>query len=194
VYIGNNVTGIGGAYAFSQCRNLRRITIPRSVTLIGSYAFYGSGLTFVVVPDSITAINGCNFQQANVMVVSIPAGITTFDTSCFSNCTGLITINIPSGTGSLYGAFANCWSLTAINVPESVTTIQNQTFRYNYSMKEYHFFSETPPTLSGTGVFTSIPTDCVIFVPYSADHSILEAYKTATNWSAYASYMQEEPE
>ena len=39
-----------------------------------------------------------------------------------------------------------------------------------------------------------IPADCIIYVPYSADHSILESYKTASNWSTYASYMQEEPQ
>ena len=33
-----------------------------------------------------------------------------------------------------------------------------------------------------------------VYVPYSSDHSILEAYKTATNWSTYASLMVEEPQ
>jgi hypothetical protein len=57
---------------------------------------------------------------------------------------------------------------------------------------EYHLAPTTPPTL-GTGVFNNIVDDCVIYVPYSEDHSILNAYKTAANWSTYASKIQEEP-
>jgi len=60
-------------------------------------------------------------------------------------------------------------------------------------MKEYHFQSTSVPT-AGTTIFDSIQSDCIIYVPYSADHSILEAYKTANNWSTYATYMQEEPQ
>jgi hypothetical protein len=60
-------------------------------------------------------------------------------------------------------------------------------------MSEYHFKPTAPPALANTNAFANISTDCKIYVPYSADHSILEAYKTETNWSSYASKMQEEP-
>jgi hypothetical protein len=60
-------------------------------------------------------------------------------------------------------------------------------------MSEYHFKPTTPPTLANSNAFQNIPSDCIIYVPYSADHSILNAYKTATNWSSQASKMQEEP-
>ena len=35
-------------------------------------------------------------------------------------------------------------------------------------------------------------SDCKIYVPYSADHSVLNAYKAANNWSTYADKMVEE--
>lgn len=51
----------------------------------------------------------------------------------------------------------------------------------------------TPPTLANSNVFNGMSTNYYkIYVPYSADHSILEAYKTATNWSTYAAIMVEE--
>lgn len=56
-------------------------------------------------------------------------------------------------------------------------------------MKEYHFKSSTPPTITNRYVFSNIPSDCVIYVPQGS----LTAYQTATSWSTYASQMQEEP-
>lgn len=38
---------------------------------------------------------------------------------------------------------------------------------------------------------SDLPSDCIIYVPYSQDHSILNAYKTASNWSTYANQMIE---
>ena len=52
----------------------------------------------------------------------------------------------------------------------------------------------TPPTLANSNAFSSIASDCVIYVPYSEDHSILAAYQAASNWSTYASRMVEEAE
>ena len=73
-------------------------------------------------------------------------------------------------------------------MPDDRTSIGNSTFSSCYGMAEYHFLPTTPPTL-GTTAFNNIQSDCVIYVPTGS----LEAYQTATNWSTYASYMQEEP-
>lgn len=89
--------------------------------------------------------------------------------------------------------FVRCYSLEKLILPESVTAIENGAFSDNTAMKEYHLLPTIPPTL-GTGVFRNIPSSCIIYVPYSSDHSILAAYQTANNWSNYASYMQEEPQ
>jgi hypothetical protein len=36
-----------------------------------------------------------------------------------------------------------------------------------------------------------LPIGCKIYVPASADDSIINAYKTAQYWSDYASYIEE---
>ena len=52
----------------------------------------------------------------------------------------------------------------------------------------------TPPTLASSSNIFTVNSGVRIFDPYSADHSILNAYKTATNWTDYASYIVEEPQ
>ena len=45
-----------GAYAFSDCTDLKTIELPSSVTSIGDYAFDGcSGLTSIFIPASVSS-------------------------------------------------------------------------------------------------------------------------------------------
>jgi hypothetical protein len=81
-----------------------------------------------------------------------------------------------------------------LTIPATVTSISATAFIYNSLCEEVHLQPTTPPTLSNANAFGSIGSNCVFYVPYSANHSILAAYKSATNWSTYASKMQEEPQ
>lgn len=77
-------------------------------------------------------------------------------------------------------------SLTSITIPNSVTSIGNSAFYGCSSLTSVTILPTTPPTL-GSNVFYNIPSLAVITVPKGT----LDAYKTATNWSAYASKMVE---
>ena len=195
ITIPDSVTSIGVS-AFSNCSALSGITIPDSVTSIGISVFQNcSALSSITIPDSVTSIRNSAFAAcATLRSITIPDGVTSIEDSVFQNCYVLSSITIPDGVTSIRNSvFQNCSALSSITIPDSVTSIRNSAFAACRSMAEYHVLPTTPPTL-GITVFDSIPADCIIYVPYSADHSILEAYKAATNWSAYASYMQEEPQ
>ena len=61
ITIPNSVTSIG-SNAFYDCSGLTSITIPNSVTRIGEYALiYCSGLTSITIPNSVTSIGSCAF-------------------------------------------------------------------------------------------------------------------------------------
>ena len=141
-------------------------------TVISNYAFYNCySLASITIPDSVTSIGDYTFY----------------------NCYSLASITIPDSVTSIgNSAFSNCYSLASITIPDSVTIIGNSAFKACYGVSEYHFLSTTVPT-GGTTMFNNIVSDCIIYVPYSEDHSILEAYKSAANWSLYSSYIQEEP-
>lgn len=196
IAIPSDVTSVS-ANAYQDCYALTSITIPNGVTSIGAYAFSGCyALTSVTIPSGVTSIGTYAFQNCQSLAsVNVPSGITSVSTNAFRNCYSLTSITIPSGVTSVSAnAYQNCRSLASVTVPSGITSIGASAFSGCYGMAEYHFLRTTPPTLSNVNAFSSIQSDCVIYVPYSADHSVLNAYKTASNWSTYASYMQEEPQ
>ena len=205
---------------FSYCCSLVSVTVPSGVTKVGNYGFQTcSALSVISFPSSLTTIGYNNFQNCYALrsivfpsasgmtslasttfqncyaltSITIPSSVTSIGNSLFRYCYALASFNIPSSTTQIMNyAFQYCYALASITIPSSVTSIGDYAFNSCFGMREYHFEPTTPPTLSDTNAFTNIPSDCKIYVPYSSDHSILEAYQTATNWSTYASYMIEE--
>ena len=190
IELGDGVTSIG-AYTFQSCCSLTSITIPNSVTSIESSAFNSCySLTSITIPNSVTSIKSSAFNSCySLTSIIIPDSVTSIESSEFNNCYSLTSITIPDSVTSIGNyTFQTCYSLTSITIPNSVTNIGANAFGNCYGMAEYHLKSTTPPTLSNTNAFSSIPSDCIIYVPKGS----LEAYQTATNWATYASHMQEE--
>ena len=190
ITIPSGVTSINTG-AFQSCYSLSSVTIPSGVTSIGNSAFNSCySLSSVTIPSGVTSINGSTFQNCfSLSSVTIPSGVTSIDNSAFNACYSLSSVTIPSGVTSIgNSAFNACYSLSSIAIPSSVTSIGNSAFSGCYGMKEYHFERTTPPTL-GTTAFSNIQSDCIIYVPRGK----LNDYESTTNWSDYASYMQEEP-
>ena len=157
-----NATNNGRVY----CNMLQAVEIGRNVTSIGDYALQSCcSLSNIVIPDSVTSIGSY----------------------AFNNCDSLASVVIPSSVTSIGSyAFNNCYSLSSIVIPEGVTSIGNYAFGICYGMAFYDFSQCTSvPTLSGTSVFSSIPSDCKFVVP----DSLYDTWKAATNWSTHASKM-----
>ena len=188
----NCVMGSTGANGAVYCNMLKRVEVGSGVTGIGSHTFYSCySLSSVVIPDSVTSIGSRAFYICySLSSVVIPDSVTSIGSHTFYYCYSLSSVVIPDSVTSIgASAFRYCYSLSSVAIPDSVTSIGASAFGYCYGIKEYHFKPLTPPTLSATSAFSGIPKDCVIYVPVGS----LEAYKTATNWSNYASHMQEEP-
>ena len=110
----------------------------------------------------------------------------------FTDCQSLSDIIFPSGLTTI-SSFYRCYSLKKLTIPAGVTSIPSSAFTNCTGMQEFHFLQTSPPTLGNGSVFNGVPSSCVIYVPYSSDHSILAQYQAAQYWSDISSRIQEEP-
>ena len=137
------------------------------ITKIGYQAFYSKGLTGISIPNSITSIG----------------------TEAFYHCSSLVDIMIPNSVTSIgEDAFNDCTSLTSIIIPSCVTEIGCSAFEHCTSLTSVYCKPINPPRpyfLQGSlwWAFAFNAADRKIYVPTAS----VEAYKTASYWSDYAS-------
>lgn len=167
---------------FAYCRNLQTITIPDSVTTIDGYAFTDCNITSLTLSQNLTTIGQNAFAyNRNLTTLSIPSKVTRIGGYAFSFNERLRTLSLNQNLETIGdGCFSSCYSLQTVTIPDSVTTINNYAFRYCSGLTSITIEATTPPTL-GTNVFDNT-NDCPIYVPCAS----VNAYRTATNWSAYA--------
>lgn len=130
-----------GNKAFMGSSNLTSISIPSSVTTIGSYIFSScKSLTTITIAegnqkyDSRDNCNAIIETQKNTLIIgcqgtTIPNSVTTIGAEAFYACPQLTSIIIPNSVTTIgFLAFGNCTKLTSITIPNSVTTIESQAF------------------------------------------------------------------
>lgn len=183
-----------GYYLFAQCSSLKSVTLPRGVIISTSAGHQFENcysIKNISIPASVVLNTEAFYSSCRGLVHPyIPSGTTAIPNNCFYQCMSITDIVLPSSLTTIgNNAFQTCQSITEITIPASVTSIGTDAFRYNYGLLAYHFLSTTPPTLGNSTVFGGIHANCKIYVPAAS----VNAYKTATNWSTYASYIEAEP-
>ena len=182
VELGENVS-LGG-HAFAGCLSLSAVSIPNDMTFGNNGFQICSALKALVMRSGISSIGSSMFRDCiSLQHISTPKSIAALGSSAFQNLTALQSIPAFDGVANTDTyQFYGCLSLSSVVIPESVVAIGANAFNSCTGLGAIHFKNAAPPTVSNSNAFTSLPTDCVIHVPYSADHSILNAYKAATNY------------
>ena len=90
-------------------------------------------------------------------------------------------LQLPSFIGE--EAFNSC-NLTSITINDSVTSIKANVFIHTYNLRGIYCNATTPPLIDGS-TFNGTSKYMKIYVPSAS----IEAYKTASGWNKYASYM-----
>ena len=119
VTIPNTVTSIG-SNAFYQCRSLASITMGTGVQTVGNSVFDScTGLRSIIIPDSVITIGDCAFSSCyNLSNVTMGTGVQTIGYSAFQNCYGLSSLVIPDSVQSIgSSAFSGCNSVSSLTVP-----------------------------------------------------------------------------
>ena len=145
--------------AFYECSGLTSITLPSSLTSIGSSAFDGcSGLTSIDLSGctSLTSIGNFAFNGCRGLTsITLPSSLTSIGNSTFYSCSGLTSITIPESVASIDGsAFSGCSNLATIYIDNS--TIANGIT--NLSSYGYLTFYATTLYIKDTITVTTVPS------------------------------------
>lgn len=159
--------------AFEYCTSLTTISIPKSVAKIGNSAFF------------------CCNKLSNI---TIQDGVAAIGEKAFYYCCALTEISIPDSVKSIGdSAFFYCSGLTSVTIGRGVKTIGMRAFSYCNGLTSVYCKSATPPTGSSQMFFTYTeykggykPIGCKMYVPTQS----VKAYKTATYWKEYATFIE----
>ncbi|MCL2763161.1 MAG: fibronectin type III domain-containing protein [Treponema sp.] len=139
------------AYAFSNGTNLTGITMPATITTIGTDAFRNCPL--------LTSI-------------TLPANITTIGTGVFRNCTGLTSITLPASINSIGDtAFDGCTNLSSVTFDGTIPSANfNVTSPFPGDLREKFYATNTA---NGTpGLYTRILPSTVWTAPIPIDFTL----------------------
>lgn len=206
----NGVTKIGD-YAFSRCSGFATVTIPSNVTSMGSYVFSGctsitkanadctggigygafldcSSLSQVTIGTHVTSISGNALRHTNIKNITIPDNVRSIGDNAFQDCYSLSSITLSNSLTKInMFLFAHDSNLKNVVVPSGVTVIDKGAFSGCSSMTSLTVLPSTPPSLEYSDAFHSMGG--TIYVPAAS----LNAYKTASGWSSYASKIKAIP-
>ena len=112
IVLNKGVTSVG-EYAFSNCKNLTKLSMPEGITEIGKAAFMSCDkLGNFVMPSTVTAIYS----------------------SAFSYCYSLTNITFPNSLSFMgEGAFRGCW-FSEISIPDSTTIVYTDELKIRLSV------------------------------------------------------------
>lgn len=120
-----------GNYAFYNCKNAEKISIPSSITSIGDYAFANcSSITDINIPSGVTSIGVGSFSQCyGLKSAVIPQGVIEIKDNTFKRCLTIESVVIPEGVTSIgLDAFYRCEKLKEINLPSTLEYIGERAF------------------------------------------------------------------
>lgn len=150
---------------------------------IQSYAFYQPPITSIDIPTATYvgayACYGCKALES----INLPM-VTSIGEYAFRYCSALVSANLMSLTNVGKYAFRDCSALETVDISSAIT-IENHAFQDCTALISLILRSETMCTLSAKAGISPTPIEegtGYIYVPAA----LLETYKSATNWSAYA--------
>ena len=184
-----NSGGPGNAVFYPVRSFITEVSLPDTITNIGSSAFYScSGLTSITIPSSVTRIGEDAFSFCSSLTsINIPNSVTNIGSSAFFNCSSLIAIevygknpNYKDDNGVLYTkngtALIVCpegTTITEYNILDTTTIIDDNAFRYCSSLT-----SITIPS-SVTSIGSSAFNDCTSLTSINIPDSVTRIRKHA---------------
>ena len=135
-----------GMYAFSECRDLRRITIPVGVVSIGDSAFNECNtLENITLPSGLASIEVGAFDDCTKLSqIKLEAAINSIGIAAFHACVNLKTPSIYNTTIEVVqsNSFLGCIQFQTVELPSSVILIEDQAFGHCTALSVLIFNSD----------------------------------------------------
>ena len=184
VTVPDSVTSVGSG-AFYACTNLNSVSLPNAITTIQQYAFFScSALQNITLPGALKIISNNAFESCTKLTgITVPNSVTNIGSYAFATCSALSSITLGSNLTYLGNkAFRNDTALTEITLPESLKTLSG-CFTGCKNLKTVDCTASTSVIVLGaTDCFQNCHADLQIKVPAA----LLDSWKTATNWATIA--------
>ena len=128
-----------------QYSSVSSVSIPSSVTNIGSFAFDKCYRLTTITVNALNSVysssNGILFDKNQIALFRypsaksgsyiIPNSVTNIGDGAFDYCTNLTGVTIPNGVTTIgISAFNRCTSLSNVTIPNSVTSLGDSAFDY----------------------------------------------------------------
>ena len=183
-----------GRYAFSGCKNLKKISIPVSVEIIGLAAFSGSGIESIHLPANLktistAAFSGCTnlksvefpealtkiesraFEKSGLVRMELPDTVTTMGSDVFSECPNLEFVKLPRNLEVIeMGMFKKCGKLQSVVFPENVKVIGRWAFMWCDELQNFTL----PESVETIGLQAFIDCESLTEVTIPANVTIIE--------------------
>ena len=156
-----------GTGAFSGCSSLEKINFPSGMTEIPEQTFALCGsLREIEIPDTVKTIGQYAFSYCDDLTwFEIPEGVTTISAYAFAFSNMPETLNIPNGVETVENmAFFTSSGVKTVNIPASVTSMGSLAFLGTESLSSYNVDKANETYSSEYGIL------------YSENGTILECY------------------
>ena len=177
-------------YAFSN-DTATSIEFPNTLTSIGANAFqYCKSLTSIKIPDSVTSIGRFAFQYCeNLLEFDTGNGLVSLTYNMLAGSRKIEKLTLGENLERIMETAIQSNALTSLIIPPKVREIRSMIIGKASNKATLTMLPTTPPSLTSTNsIYISFIEK--IIVPKGT----LNAYKSATNWSTYADYIEEATE
>ncbi len=177
VSLPNTITRIG-QYAFEKCSNLKSLVLPEGLVLLEQQAFASSGLTQVTLPSTLTTIETKAFYGTGIESIAFPPSLKKIGSRAFE-ISKIAEVTIPTTLEDYQGAFFNCYSLISFKIEEGVTAIPAELFYNCHNLKNGIIPSSV--TSIGSSAFEGCNSIETLSIPPSVTSIGSEAFSRCTS-------------
>ena len=166
-----------GEKAFENATGISKITMPDSITEIGTEAFANSDISQIHLSANLKVIENGAFKNCfELESIELPENLIRIGSEAFRYCNGLKEeVIVPDSVTMLERwAFANCVSLKKVHIPNEITYIDDYLFEYCEALEKVEIPSKVKSI--GLGAFQQCHNLRDVSIPDSVKYIDLYAF------------------